>query len=88
MFLWAKLMLQSLEKAESPAAIEVALQTLPRKLIDLYDHILKDIADRFAESDALRDLGGFTLLWVVYGSRQLTFTELAEARGIVPGKPD
>ncbi len=85
MFIWAKLMLQLLEKAESPEAIEVTLQKLPRKLVDLYDRILKDIADRFNESDGLRDLGGFTLLWVVYSARQLSITELAEARQIVPG---
>jgi hypothetical protein len=85
MFIWAKLMLQLLEKAESPEAIEVTLQRLPRKLVDLYDRILRDIADRFSESDGLRDLGGFTLIWVVYSARQLTITELAEARQIVPG---
>jgi hypothetical protein len=85
MFILAKLMLQLLEEADSPEAIKVTLQKLPRKLVHLYDRILGDIADRLSESDVLRDIGGFTLIWVLYSARQLTITELAEARQIVPG---
>jgi len=88
MFVWARLMLQLLEEADSPEAIESTLQKLPRKLVDLYDRILGDIADRLSESDGLRDLGGFILIWVLYSTRQLSITELAEARQIVPGCPE
>jgi Cdc6-like AAA superfamily ATPase len=86
MFIWARLMLEELEKCDSERAIEDALKSMPRGLFELYDRILHSLTYNFQRNEGSRDLGCFVLCWAIYSSRPLTLTELSEARCIVPGQ--
>lgn len=74
-FLWVSIVLKKL-KAEaliSEADIDRLIDESPLDLEDLYEKIVTDIMDRNGEAQKK------LLLWVVYGRRPLTLSELEEA---------
>ncbi|KAL8991781.1 MAG: hypothetical protein Q9169_007655 [Polycauliona sp. 2 TL-2023] len=76
MFLMARLHLDSVARATSPAAVRASLQRLPRQLSTTYDEALRRIEDQDEEHAALAKQ---VLAWILCASRSLTIVELQHA---------
>ncbi|EXL65189.1 hypothetical protein FOPG_18575 [Fusarium oxysporum f. sp. conglutinans race 2 54008] len=72
MFRWAACQLESLARCLSPAAIEIALMSLPRDLNETYYHMLENIPSEYRR-DAIR-----LLQFLVHTKRPLTLPEAVE----------
>ncbi|EXK80973.1 hypothetical protein FOQG_14583 [Fusarium oxysporum f. sp. raphani 54005] len=72
MFRWAACQLESLARCLSPAAIEIALMSLPRDLNETYSRMLENIPSEYRR-DAIR-----LLQFLVHTKRPLTLPEAVE----------
>ncbi|KAE8328222.1 hypothetical protein BDV39DRAFT_204335 [Aspergillus sergii] len=71
-FRWADLQINSLERCQTPTAINKTLETLPKDLSETYGKILNDM------SEDNRDAARTILIWVTFSRGQLTLEFLAK----------
>ncbi|CAI6270740.1 unnamed protein product [Periconia digitata] len=87
MFLWVALQFKALldvcEEDGTPDRIPDLLETLPRKITDLYSLLLERIAERTGDQ---AERAKKTFQWVIYSKRPLSIRELEEAVSISEGQ--
>ncbi|KAF2231650.1 hypothetical protein EV356DRAFT_535325 [Viridothelium virens] len=74
MFLWVRLILTTLERADSIRALNNAVSSLPRELGDVYHRILLDIRSQCTTEECARAFR--VLSWITFAKRPLRSYEL------------
>ena len=78
-FLWASMMIASLEEATSPLEIQQLLETMPRNLNESYAKVITNICGK---PPRLRNLALRVLKWTCFAFRPLAWPELQAALAI------
>jgi hypothetical protein len=76
MFLWVKLLAQSLQKPLNSKQKLRRIRDIPPGLASMYDHMLKDICD---QGEDVKSTAFLVLMWVTHAKRPLTRLEMIEA---------
>jgi len=74
MFLWARLVLDSVCQVDSISELNKAITTMPRELPELYDQILGLLCQRQADKRTEKIMR--TLAWVTFARRPLKRHEI------------
>ncbi|PON26980.1 NACHT domain-containing protein [Trichoderma gamsii] len=85
MFLWARLVLDSLSDVDSVKELHDAITVMPRELPELYSRILETICP--ASSDGKMHKVMRILAWLVFAKRPLKHHEVLHGVGITPETP-
>jgi hypothetical protein len=89
MFLWARLMINYLDKAKSltPAGRIKAIHRVrsPERLEDMYHRIMRQIDDGYAEDSKF---ARFIIMWLIHAKRTLTTNEMKHAVMICSAESD
>ncbi|KAI5778710.1 hypothetical protein EDC01DRAFT_634495 [Geopyxis carbonaria] len=83
MFLWVSYQLDDIKYDSSKDAVRKKLRGLPKNLNQTYDHILRQLVERYpSEKILVRRI----LKWIISAKRLMTIPEIAEAISINPTK--
>ncbi|KAI1496314.1 hypothetical protein F5X99DRAFT_75957 [Biscogniauxia marginata] len=85
MFLWVKLVLDSLDDADSMADLHDAITTMPSELSKLYRRIIERMYERKGQKATEKVLR--ILAWLVFAKRPLKRYEILHGAGITPEYP-
>lgn len=85
MFLWAKLVLDSVSEVDSMSELHDAITTMPQKLSELYDQILKILCQQQAGKRTEKIMR--TLAWVTFARRPLKRNEILHGVGVTSEAP-
>ncbi|KAJ8130813.1 hypothetical protein O1611_g2810 [Lasiodiplodia mahajangana] len=82
MFLWAKLVLDSLSDVDSIRELHAAITSMPRELPRLYTRIIENLAKDGRADKVMR-----VLAWLAFSKRPLRRHELLHGASLTPGAP-
>lgn len=85
MFLWARLVLDTLSDVDSVSELHAAITSMPRELPQLYATILETLCP--VAGDSRTDKVMRILAWLVFAKRPLKRHELLHGVGITPETP-
>lgn len=85
MFLWARLVLDSVRDVDSMSELHEVITIMPRELSELYGQILSLLCQHQTEKRTERIMR--TLAWVTFARRPLKRHEILHGVGVTPDRP-
>ena len=82
MFLWVRLILITLEDADSVRDLHEAVDLLPKQLGEIYDQIIRKLKEKMSERDFQKVVRA--LSWIAFAKRSLKSYELEYGAIICP----
>jgi hypothetical protein len=84
MFLWVRLVLDSLESAYTPEDLRQMVTLLPSDLSDLYERIIRNMCDSRNNLSCTRATA--ILRWIAFAQRPIKLNELLHGLAHTPGE--